>query len=85
METKLIAAEIATAAGVSTVICSSKYPENIFGIIEYNDALRNAAAATPLATHEELAPLSVEDRTQTQLEPRTPTATPPRPRPLPLR
>ncbi|TFY72542.1 hypothetical protein EVG20_g485 [Dentipellis fragilis] len=39
METKLIAAEIATAAGVSTIIASSKRPENIFDIIEYNHAL----------------------------------------------
>ena len=36
METKLIAAEIATAAGVTTVITSSKHPENISGIIDYN-------------------------------------------------
>ncbi|KAF8321782.1 glutamate 5-kinase [Clavulina sp. PMI_390] len=35
METKLIAAEIATSAGVSTVITTSKHPENIFHIIEY--------------------------------------------------
>ncbi|KAG6831240.1 hypothetical protein H0H87_005806 [Tephrocybe sp. NHM501043] len=37
METKIIAAEIATAAGVTTVILSSKRPENIFGIIQYYD------------------------------------------------
>ncbi|RDB19374.1 putative glutamate 5-kinase [Hypsizygus marmoreus] len=35
METKLIAAEIATAAGVTTIILSSKRPENIFGVIQY--------------------------------------------------
>lgn len=35
METKLIAAEIATSAGVSTVVTTSKIPENIFNIIEY--------------------------------------------------
>jgi glutamate 5-kinase len=35
METKLIAAEIATSAGVATVITSSKRPESIFHIIEY--------------------------------------------------
>ncbi|KAF9507888.1 hypothetical protein BS47DRAFT_1373801 [Hydnum rufescens UP504] len=35
METKLIAAEIATGAGVSTIVTSSKTPENIFSIIEY--------------------------------------------------
>ncbi|KAG5642002.1 hypothetical protein DXG03_003804 [Asterophora parasitica] len=37
METKIIAAEIATAAGVTTVILSSKKPENIFGIIQYHN------------------------------------------------
>ncbi|KAG8905871.1 hypothetical protein FRB99_008082 [Tulasnella sp. 403] len=36
METKLIAAEIATAAGVSVVITSSRRPENIFDIIQFN-------------------------------------------------
>ncbi|KAF9464551.1 glutamate 5-kinase [Collybia nuda] len=35
METKLIAAEIATAAGVITIILSSKHPDNIYGIIQY--------------------------------------------------
>lgn len=38
METKLIAAEIATAAGVATVITSSKDPTAIFRIIAYNTA-----------------------------------------------
>jgi len=42
METKLIAAEIATAAGVTTIITSSKNPENIFRIIEYNNSLKSA-------------------------------------------
>lgn len=36
METKLIAAEIATEAGVNTIIASSKTPENILSIIEYH-------------------------------------------------
>ncbi|KAL5533493.1 PRO1 [Sanghuangporus sanghuang] len=40
METKLIAAEIATAAGVTTVITSSTHPERIFEIIEYNKTSR---------------------------------------------
>jgi glutamate 5-kinase len=47
METKLIAAEIATAAGVTTVITSSKHPENIFQIIEYNNALKFAPGTQP--------------------------------------
>ncbi|KAF8682537.1 Glutamate 5-kinase [Rhizoctonia solani] len=50
METKLIAAEIATAAGVATVITSSKDPTAIFRIIAYNTAahtirIRDAAHA----------------------------------------
>ncbi|EIW85620.1 glutamate 5-kinase [Coniophora puteana RWD-64-598 SS2] len=43
METKLIAAEIATAAGVTTVIASSKSPSTILDIIEYYTALRVSA------------------------------------------
>ncbi|KAL0065841.1 Glutamate 5-kinase [Marasmius tenuissimus] len=40
METKIIAAEIATGAGVSTIITSSKRPENIFSIIEYHNSMK---------------------------------------------
>lgn len=47
METKLIAAEIATAAGVTTIITSSKDPKSIFRIIEYNNALKSGTS-TPL-------------------------------------
>ncbi|KAI0823911.1 glutamate 5-kinase [Trametes gibbosa] len=47
METKLIAAEIATAAGVLTVVTSSKDPKNIFRIIEYNSAFKSGTN-TPL-------------------------------------
>lgn len=39
METKLIAAEIATEAGVNTIIASSKNPENILSIIEYHSTV----------------------------------------------
>ncbi|KAI0628754.1 glutamate 5-kinase [Trametes polyzona] len=48
METKLIAAEIATAAGVMTVVTSSKDPKNIFKIIEYNSAFKSGTN-TPLS------------------------------------
>ncbi|KAJ7647768.1 glutamate 5-kinase [Roridomyces roridus] len=41
METKLIAAEIATGAGVTTIISSSKNPESIFSIIEYHNSLKS--------------------------------------------
>lgn len=47
METKLIAAEIATAAGVTTIITSSREPKNIFKIIEFNNALKSGTS-TPL-------------------------------------
>ena len=42
METKLIAAEIATAAGVKTVITSSKEPGRVLKIIEYDMLMTNA-------------------------------------------
>ncbi|KAG7453096.1 glutamate 5-kinase [Guyanagaster necrorhizus] len=49
METKIIAAEIATGAGVTTIITSSKHPENIFGIIEYHNSLKTSSTpGTPL-------------------------------------
>ena len=47
METKLIAADIATAAGVTTIITSSKDPTNIFKIIEYDMQLKSGSN-TPL-------------------------------------
>lgn len=40
METKLIAAEIATGAGVTTIITSSKQPSTIVDIIDYYTQLR---------------------------------------------
>ena len=47
METKIIAAEIATAAGVTTIISSSKHPENIVGIMEYHSSLKTHEIETP--------------------------------------
>lgn len=49
METKLIAADIATAAGVTTIITSSKDPKSIFNIIEYHNSLRSGSS-TPAHT-----------------------------------
>lgn len=49
METKIIAAEIATGAGVTTVITSSKRPESMFDIIEYHNAMMTMNATTPTA------------------------------------
>lgn len=50
METKLIAAEIATAAGVDTIVTSSKRPENVFKIIAYYSQLsKNGSTPTHLS------------------------------------
>jgi glutamate 5-kinase len=52
METKLIAAEIATAAGVATIISHSLHPERILAVIEYNNALRRPrCSGTPRDSH----------------------------------
>ncbi|EJD06231.1 glutamate 5-kinase [Fomitiporia mediterranea MF3/22] len=55
METKLIAAEIATAAGVATVISSSAHPERIFEIIEYNNSIRSSSDSMPSTPREPLS------------------------------
>jgi glutamate 5-kinase len=47
METKLIAAEIATAAGVTTVVTSSRRPQVICDILEYHTAHPPALPALP--------------------------------------
>ena len=44
METKLIAAEIATAAGVSTIITSSRHPASLFSILEYHAATSDSGS-----------------------------------------
>jgi glutamate 5-kinase len=61
METKLIAADIATAAGVTTIITSSRKPENIFGIIEYhqlNSPKTFSVPSTPRQPSSDPAPIS---------------------------
>lgn len=57
METKLIAAEIATAAGVTTIISNSAHPERIFDIIEYNidTRSRSACSSAPSTPREPLS------------------------------
>ena len=55
METKLIAAEIATAAGVATIISNSAHPERIFEIIQYNTTLRSRSSSAPSTPHETLS------------------------------
>lgn len=56
METKLIAAEIATAAGVTTIITSSKHPKSIFDILDYNtSAFPQSSKSTPSTPLEPLS------------------------------
>jgi glutamate 5-kinase len=55
METKLIAAEIATAAGVTTIVSSSKHPENIFGIIQYHNQYSTKSSSGHSTPHEPLS------------------------------
>ncbi|GLB35569.1 putative glutamate 5-kinase [Lyophyllum shimeji] len=47
METKIIAAEIATAAGVTTVILNSKKPENVLRVIQYYGKTQPKTPHTP--------------------------------------
>ncbi|KAF7799699.1 hypothetical protein EIP86_010941 [Pleurotus ostreatoroseus] len=89
METKLIAAEIATAAGVTTIITSSKDPKNIFRIIEYNNALKSGTS-TPLQTSSaQASPLLVATGPAEDNIPAIPPTRPPhtlfKPSPTPLR
>ncbi|KAJ3900426.1 glutamate 5-kinase [Lentinula edodes] len=58
METKIIAAEMATGAGVTTVITSSKRPENIFAILEYHDSLKSTALSSEPSNEKTLIPLT---------------------------
>ncbi|KAH9977046.1 glutamate 5-kinase [Lactifluus volemus] len=48
METKLIAAEIATAAGVSTIITGSRNPVSLFAILEYHGLSSGSTGANPM-------------------------------------
>ncbi|KIM31979.1 hypothetical protein M408DRAFT_21156 [Serendipita vermifera MAFF 305830] len=80
METKLIAAEIATAAGVATVITSSKSPENVFKIIEYNVALAKSAsmpgsASISASVSTPASALSITSEDTTSLTPAVPPVT----------
>ncbi|KAJ9635872.1 Glutamate 5-kinase [Coniosporium tulheliwenetii] len=48
MSTKIVAARLATSAGVTTVITKSSKPGNIAGIVRYAEAQKAAAATTYL-------------------------------------
>jgi glutamate 5-kinase len=57
METKLIAADIATGVGVTTIITSSKYPENIINIIEYYNLMKGTPQTSPTSSQVNLPTL----------------------------
>lgn len=65
MTTKLIAAELATSVGTTTVICKSSVPGNIRAIVKYNQKYDVEADAKEIVTPEyqaqELERLVVED------------------------
>lgn len=44
MSTKIVAAKLATAAGVTTVITRSSKPSNIYSIVDYAEALKASSA-----------------------------------------
>lgn len=67
METKLIAAEIATAAGVTTIITSSKDPKSIFRIIEYNNALKSGTSTPLKSLSGRSSPTPAESATPTEV------------------
>ncbi|KAF5318144.1 hypothetical protein D9619_012202 [Psilocybe cf. subviscida] len=72
METKLIAADIATAAGVTTVISSSKHPENIFRIIDYDLRARRQSSSLSASTSSNSSSGSPSTSTSTSATPRPP-------------
>lgn len=55
MSTKIVAARLASSAGVTTIIASSAHPQNIFGIVSYTQSLglprnKSLTALSALAT-----------------------------------
>ena len=87
METKLIAADIATAAGVTTVITSSKDPGNILKIIEYNNSLKSGSSTplNPSSGRSSPSLLSTINNIHTPSLPSRPPHTLFKPSPTPLR
>ncbi|KAI0792686.1 Aspartate/glutamate/uridylate kinase [Abortiporus biennis] len=87
METKLIAAEIATAAGVATIITSSKDPKNILKIIQYHNSLKSgtntpisvppSSRSSPVSSQTLLPPMSISDTATPESSTSTPMATTP--------
>ncbi len=50
IEAKLIAVEIVTGVGITTMITTSKHPENTFKIIEYSVAIKSLSQLSLLNT-----------------------------------
>ncbi|VEU21244.1 DEKNAAC102158 [Brettanomyces naardenensis] len=59
MKTKLIAADLATNAGVTTIICNSKQPQSMLNIVKYSckedEDLRESVVTVPLESPEQFA------------------------------
>ncbi|OAV95332.1 glutamate 5-kinase [Puccinia triticina 1-1 BBBD Race 1] len=64
METKLIAAELATAAGVATIICNGTKPQSIAAVIS---ELQSKPISSPESTPALLVPPRVEDGVHSEL------------------
>ncbi|KAF2995081.1 hypothetical protein E8E13_002991 [Curvularia kusanoi] len=87
MSTKIVAARLATSAGVTTVITKSSKPGNISAIIAHAEQQRKAAASKRNSLHhgqdEHTDDLSASTSSlpsaQTQLQPQTPTTSAPTP------
>lgn len=67
METKLIAADLATNAGITTIICHSNHPENMLDIVQYSHKFDNSFRYSELESEEtneefELSNLKEEKR-----------------------
>lgn len=62
METKLVAADIATAAGVRTIIANGKEPGRVLRILEYDVFMRNTDGASSLSCARPPHTLFVESR-----------------------
>ncbi|KAJ7188793.1 glutamate 5-kinase [Mycena filopes] len=72
METKLIAAEIATGAGVTTIILSSKNPENISSIIEYHNSQKSLPGTPSETLSGRTSPTLAPSDSDTPILPRPP-------------
>lgn len=66
METKLIAADLATNAGITTIICHSNHPENILDIVHYSHEFDNSYRYSELESEETEEEFSVSNLKEEQ-------------------